>query len=304
MAKKKKINYEMGENIHDDVNTNRINWFPGHMRRAIREIKERLKMVDIVLEIRDARSPLVTGNAAVHQATGEKSRLIVINKTNLADPEIVKLWIKWFSTQATPFVFVNCFDVDSLNEIVLMAKKVVHDKRLLSNPDGVFKDGLKMMVLGLPNTGKSTIINKLAKRNATKVADKPGQTRQQLWVNIDNELRILDTPGVMPPKINKHEHGLWLAALNAIPDRVVESEVPACFIVEHLLESVSEIFKEKYKFDDLKIDLITALNHIATIRGCMRHKGEYDYDRVYKIILSDFRSGSLGLISFGLPPEE
>lgn len=298
----KKINYDRGENIHDDVHLNRINWFPGHMNKAIKEIKRRLKMVDIVLEIRDARSPLATGNKSVNKELGEKSKLIVINKTNLANPEVVRQWELWFSDQDIPFVFINCFDKSSLKKIVKMSKKIVQDKRLKSNPDGVSKTKLKMMIIGLPNTGKSTIINKLANRNASKVADKPGQTQQQLWVNIDKDLEILDTPGVMPPKIDKHEHGLWLAALHAIPDKIVAPETSACFIVEYLLKENSELFQKHYKIDSLDIDLIEALNQIAKAKGCVRHKGEYDYERVYRIVLSDFRSGTLGLISFGLPP--
>jgi ribosome biogenesis GTPase A len=302
-SKKTRINYELGDNIHDEVHTNRINWFPGHMNKAIRQIKERLKKVDIVLEIRDARSPLVTGNKAVHEAIGEKGRLIVINKTNLADPKTVKLWQVWFEAQGVPFIFVNCFDKTSLNKIILNAKKVIHSRWKQSNPDKeITRKSLRMIILGLPNTGKSTIINLLAKRTATKTADRPGLTQQQIWIKVDGELELLDTPGVMPPKIDKHEHGLWLSALNAIPDKVVQPEVPACFIIEHFLKIKSEAFKNRYNLESLDTDLVGVLDHIGKLRGCIRHKGEIDYDRVYKIILLDFRHGDLGPVSLGIPP--
>ncbi len=299
---KKKINYNLGEQIHDNVTLTNINWFPGHMSKAIKQVKQRLKMVDIVLEVRDARSPLVTGNKALAQAFGEKNHLIVINKKNLADPESLKLWDVWFQKQGIPFIFTNCLDTGALKLIVQKAKDVVRQRRLQSNPDGKFKTTLKMMVIGLPNTGKSTIINKMANRNASKVANRPGQTQHQLWVKVDQDLSILDTPGIMPPKIDKHEHGLWLASLHAIPDNVITPEVPACYIVEHLLKEKSEIFKERYNLESLDIDLIETLDQIAKVKGCLRHKGEPDYDRVYKLVLTDFRSGNLGRISFGVPP--
>ena len=302
MAKKKKINYDLGENIHDDVHRRRVNWFPGHMNKAIREVKEKLKQVDIVLEVRDARAPLTTGNTAFDEAVGQKNRLIVFNKTNLADPKVVSLWKDWFSHQATPFVFINCLDKKELKLITETAKKIVHAKILESNPDYKEKKKFRMMVIGLPNTGKSTIINRLANRNASKAADKPGQTRTQLWVNVDEELEILDTPGIMPPKIAKYEHGLWLAAIHAVPSTIVEEEDSACFIVKYMLETKNHFFKEKYQLDSLEMDYIEALNQIAKLRGCIRQKGEYDYDRVYKIVLIDFRSGELGPISLGLPP--
>lgn len=303
MAKKKKINYDLGENIHDNVHRRTINWFPGHMNKAIKEIKQKLKQVDIVLEIRDARAPLTTGNSAFDEAVGQKNRLIVFNKTNLADPKVVNEWKEWFSKKETPFLFINCFDKSELKLIVKSAKEIVHQKILESNPEFSGKKRFRMMIIGLPNTGKSTIINKLAKKSATKAADKPGQTRQQLWVTVDEELEILDTPGIMPPKIAKHEHGLWLAVIHAIPSTIVDEEDSACYLVKYLLEKKSAYFKEKYKFESLDIDYIEALNHIAKVRGCIRQKGEYNYDRVYTLILNDFRAGELGPLSFGLPPK-
>lgn len=299
--KKKKVNYEMGDNIHDDVTLRRINWFPGHMNKAIRQIKERIKQVDIILEVRDARSPLVTANPKAHEAIGDKNRLVVLNKANLADPEKLKDWDTWFRRDGVPYVFINCFDKESLNKIINKSKKIIQDNK--TKEDDGTKKKLKMMIIGLPNTGKSTIINKLAKRNATKAADRPGQTQKQLWVNVDETIEVLDTPGIMPPKIDSYEEGLWLAALHAIPEKIVKAEDSACFVVEHLLKEKCEIFKTKYKLDNFDSGLVETLNMIAKARGCIRKKGEFDYDRVYKLILQDFRAGDLGPISLGEPPE-
>ncbi len=285
-----------------DDSKKRINWLPGHMTKAIENITSQLKMVDIVLEIRDARSPIVTGNNSLNRQLRDKSRLIVLNKTNLADPNIVKLWTKWFSKQCEPFVFINCFESHSLKQIIKMTKDIVNKKRLKSNPTCTEKSKFKLMIVGLPNTGKSTIINRLAKKNATKVADVPGKTKHQLWVNVSSDLAILDTPGVLPPSVESDEHGLWLSALYTIPDKIMEVENTACFIIEHLLRIESSVFKKHYKLESFDLDIVKTLDQIAKLRGCIRKKNEYDYERVYTIILNDFRSGKLGPISFGHPP--
>jgi ribosome biogenesis GTPase A len=286
----------------EEYDYNRINWFPGHMNKAIKEIKKKIKLVDIILEVRDARTPLASGNKENYLSHGNKPYLIVINKSNLADPETVKLWENWFTEQKETFLFINALDEKSLLNIVKRSKQILHAHRLKSNPKMRPKTKMKMMILGLPNTGKSTIINMLANRNASKVGAKPGQTKHQLWVKVDNDLDILDTPGVMPPNIKNQTHGMWLSAIHAIPDHIVPPENSACFIINHLLKLKSNAFKEHYDFESLDIDLVTACDHIGKRRGCLRSGGGFDYDHIYKIILNDFRIGALGLVSFGVPP--
>ncbi|MDD4972772.1 MAG: ribosome biogenesis GTPase YlqF [Bacteriovorax sp.] len=280
-----------------------FNWFPGHMARAVREIKEKVKLVDIVLEIRDARAPLASGNKTMEETLRQKSRLILLNKVNLADPKMIHLWEEWFKKQGEPFLFLDCFDKGSMKKALSMARAIVDQKRRDSNPDTYEpKAKLKLMIIGLPNTGKSTIINQLANRNATKVADRPGQTQVQQWIVIDKDLDLLDTPGVMPPLLAKEEHGLWLSALNAIPDEAMGEERPATFLIEYLKERNSKELKERYKLESLELSVEEILEKIATLRGCVRQKGLPDLERVYKLILIDFRKGDLGKICFGVPP--
>ncbi len=297
MANKNKTGIEHLENNH-------FNWFPGHMNKAIKEIKKNIKLVMIIIEVRDARAPMVSGNKDNYDSNGEKPYLIVLNKTNLADPKAIKLWQEWFSKKKESFIFVNALDKKSIKAIIKRSKEIIHAHRLKSNSTIPAKDKIKMMVLGLPNTGKSTIINKLANRDATKAAPNPGQTKVQLWIKVDKDLEILDTPGVMPPKINQQIHGMWLSAIHAIPDHIITPDYSACFIVEHLLKIKSQAFREHYKFESLNIDLIAACDHIAKQRGCLRSGGGYDYDHSYKIILGDFRKGNLGPTCFELPPVE
>ena len=281
---------------------NRINWFPGHMKKAIETIQQSIRLVNIIIEVRDARAPMASGNKGTYQSRGQIPYLIVLNKANLADPEAVKSWTNWFTKQNEPFVFINALDKKSIKTIIKRAKEVLHAHRLKSNPSIKPKDKMKMMILGLPNTGKSTIINKLANRNASKAAQKPGQTTSVLWVNVDKNLDILDTPGVMPPRIDVQVHAKWLSAIHAIPDHIVTPDESACFIAQLLLNLKSPGFKEHYKFTSLDIDLVTACNHIGKLRGCLRSGGLYDYEHIYKIILADFRKGAFGPICFELPP--
>ena len=301
--KRKKNKENLNHLLTEENSENHINWFPGHMNKAVNEIQKRLKLVDIILEIRDARSPLVTGNAKITQAIGGKSRLLLLNKAHLANQEVLKSWEQWFTKRGQNFITIQEFDTKTMNLIIETAKDIIRKKRQLSNPGIKDKKQIRLMVLGLPNTGKSTLINKLASRNALRAANKPGLTRAQQWVKVSSEIEMLDTPGVMPPKIDKFEHGQWLAALHAIPDSVVTSEVPACYLIEYFMKTKNESVKDQYDLEHFDHDLISALNHIAKKRGCLLKGGEYDYERVYDIILGDFRSGRLGEVSLGIPPK-
>lgn len=281
-----------------------FNWYPGHMAKALREIKQKLSMVDIVLEIRDARVPLASGNRNLYEGLGQKPKLIVLNKVNLADEEIVAKWAQWFEKQGTPFVFVDCFDKPAIKKVVSMARQIVEDNRRSCNPDLLeSKAKLKLMIVGLPNTGKSTIINQLANKNATKVADKPGQTQIQQWIAVDSTTELLDTPGVMPHQVDREEHGLWLSAIHAIPDDIAGEETVAVFIVKHLLARKSQEFLDRFKLESFDISVDDAFLGIAKVRGCLRQKGLPDLDRVHKIVLAEFRKGELGKTCFGLPPK-
>lgn len=281
-----------------------FNWFPGHMLKAMREIKNKIKAVDIVLEIRDARVPLVTGNRELNEALRNKNRLILFNKANLSDPQEIEKWETWIKTQNINFMFLNCFDKPSIREVITRARSIVEDRRRESNPDIVSnKEKLRMMILGLPNTGKSTIINQLVGKGITKVADKPGQTRVQQWITIDEELELLDTPGVLPPIVEKEEHGIWLSLIHAIPDDIVGEEDPACYLIKLLLKNKSEAFKERYKLETFDLTVDQALEAIAKTRGAIKQKGLPDLERVFKIVIHDFRQGDLGRVCFEAPPK-
>ncbi len=281
-----------------------FNWYPGHMAKALREIKKRLQFVDVILEIRDARVPLASGNTNFDETIGNKPKLLVFNKANLVDAATVKKWEAWFLKEGLPHIFLNCFDRPSINKAISLARTIVEDHHKACNPEqSSHVEKLQLMIIGLPNTGKSTIINVLSQKNSTKVADKPGQTLLQQWIQIpEHGIALLDTPGVMPPKINKVVHALYLSAIHAIPDDISDEQDTAVFLVKHLLSQKVEKFFERYKLDHNESDVDQALVKIATVRGCLRQKGVPDLDRVYKLILADFRKGELGQTCLELPP--
>jgi ribosome biogenesis GTPase A len=280
-----------------------FNWFPGHMMKAMRDIKAKVGMVDLVIEIRDARAPVVSGNRSLTQSISGKSRLILLNKANLADQAMNEKWSEWFDKQGDPYLFINCLDRSSMKQVLAKAKSIIEKKRRDCNDDIAAKEKYKLMIIGLPNTGKSTFINSVANRNATKVADKPGQTQVQLWVKVDEDMDLIDTPGVMPPELEKDEHKIWLSLINAIPDNIVGEEDPACYLVNYFLKNKTPEFQERYKLETFELTLEEALAKIAAVRGCLKQKGLPDLERVYKLILMDFRAGEIGRISFGRPPQ-
>ena len=279
-----------------------FNWFPGHMMKAMRDIQAKVNLVDIVIEIRDARIPIVSGNLALTKSICGKSRLILLNKANLADPEMNEKWAEWFEKQGEPYLFINCLEKSSIKQVLTMARRIVESKRRECNEDIKAKDKYKLMVIGLPNTGKSTFINSVANRNATKVADKPGQTQHNLWVKIDDEMDLLDTPGIMPPQIEKDEHKIWLSLINAIPAAIVGEEDPACYLIKHFLKNKTPAFQERYKLESFDISVDEALERIAVVRGCLKQKGLPDLERVFKLVLMDFRAGEIGKVSLGKVP--
>lgn len=298
MVKRKKY-----KNIEGDENNNSsaINWFPGHMAKALQQVKENLKKVNIVLEIRDARAPLASGNPSLDEVCGQKNRLVILNKVNLANPENVLKWEKYFHDNEIPFFFANSFDDKNVKALLTKAKNLVLEKK----SDSSAKVALKMMVVGLPNTGKSTLINHLSKRKATRAADKPGLTQNQQWVNISKGIDLLDTPGIMSPQIKNEEQGLWLSAIHAIKDDIVGEDRLAFFLAKFFIEQGMEQILDYYKIDLSKKNSISLpedlLEAIALQRNYLVKGGIADLNRVYATLIKDFRKGDLGQFSFESP---
>ena len=282
-----------------------INWFPGHMAKAIRQVKEKIKLVDLILEVRDARVALTSGNRFLDEIIANKPKLIVLNKSNLAEPENIQIWKTWFKNQNQSFVFINALNQKSIKAISSEARKMMQPKWNRYIKKQIKPPPLRMMIVGVPNTGKSTLINRLTKRNAAKTGDRPGVTQAQEWIVLGKDLELLDTPGIMPSKIDTKEQGLWLCAIHAIKDEIVGKVEVATFLLEYLLKKNSGYLQKKYQIDFTSGLLIDEYVHsIGERLNFLKSKGEIDFVKTCDQLLFDFRKGLLGPCSFELPPEK
>ncbi len=279
----------------------RINWFPGHMAKALREAEQKLKNADLILEVRDARAPLASTNAELLRRLGDKPRIVILNKANLADPENLRLWIEWLRLQPVPFAAVNALDRQSLKKIPKLAKEMAAKKFQKLIRRGIRPPAARLMVLGLPNTGKSTLINGLANRKATVTGARPGVTQRQHWVIVESGLELLDTPGIMPPRIADDHTGLTLTAIHCIKDEIPGPQKVAVFLLKLLAEQAPQALKKRYGFSEPNPE--RALEEVALKAGFLKGHGVTDLNQAASRILKDFRSGSLAPLIFEEPPE-
>ncbi len=280
----------------------RINWFPGHMAKALREVQKKVKLVDLVLEVRDARVPLASGNGALQKILGQKRRLIVLNKTNFAEKENIELWKNWFLQSNQPFVFINSLEQRSLKRLTVIARQMMQDKWQTFRNKGIKPPPLRMIIVGIPNTGKSTIINRLTKRKAARTGARPGITQSQEWIVLGKDMELLDTPGIMPPKIETEEQGLWLCAIHSIKDEIPGKEKVAEFVVNHLVGNRSPAFQSRYQLENTEATPRELIIRIGEQLHMKKKKGVIDIAKTCGHILQDFRQGLLGTCSFEFPP--
>ncbi len=282
----------------------RINWFPGHMTKALREVKQKIKKVDILVEIRDARIPQSSGNPSIAEIAQGKPRLIVLNKSNLADQESCKRWESWFSNTQQTAIFINALKSASVNRITSISRKMMQKKWEKFKRKGINPPPIRLLVVGIPNTGKSTIINRLTKRNAAKTGDRPGVTRHQEWIVLGKNIELLDTPGIMPPRIETLQQGMWLCSIHAIKDEIVGKEKVAAFIIDFLKNRNSRKIKKRYRLECLDHNAEELILQIGHRLNYKKQKGSIDYYKTCNQILLDYRKGLLGNCSFEEPPDQ
>jgi|APSaa5957512622_1039677.scaffolds.fasta_scaffold43087_2 ribosome biogenesis GTPase A len=290
------------ENQNPATKSERINWYPGHMVRALRGVQKKIKSVDLVLEIRDARAPLASGNQTFHNLLGQKSKLVVLNKSRLAEPNNIKLWQEWFLNSEMPLVEVDAFEPTCARKIKDAANKLMQKKWLSFKKKGIKPPPMRMMIIGIPNTGKSTLINRLTKRSATRTGDRPGVTRGQEWIVLGKNLELLDTPGIMPPRIDSEQQGLWLCAIHAIRDEIVGKEKVANFVLEIVASKNPSMVQKRYHLEQIHSDIDDLIHQIGRNMNYLKKKGDIDISKTCGQILHDFRSGTLGPCSFETPP--
>lgn len=272
-----------------------INWYPGHMKKTKEEIKNSLKLVDIVLEVIDARIPKSSRNPLITEITEKKDRIIIMNKTDLSDPIENEKWIKKFADDGIKAIKMNAKEKINTKEIYNIAKEILFEKFKKNEEKNIENENIRMMVVGIPNSGKSTFINNIAKRKGARVGNRPGVTQQKQWIKTKENILLLDTPGVLWPKFDG-QTGLNLSFTNAIKDEILNIEELCLKFIEFMKESYPKNLEERYKIDSNKTAL-EIYEEIGIKRGAIIRKGEVDYTRCANLIFNDFRSGKLGRIT-------
>ncbi len=274
-----------------------INWFPGHMAKTRRQIKESLKMVDAIIEIRDARIVSSSKNPDIEDICGNKPRIILLNKKDLAEDKVTKKWIDSLSQDNIKVLAVNSVTGEGLNKIKPTLNELLKEKHERMKNKGLVKIVDRVMVVGIPNVGKSSFINKMAKNSIAKVGDRPGVTKSKQWIKTKIDIELMDTPGVLWPKLDSEIVQLNLAFTGAIKDEIMDIETLALRLVERLQVKYPERLMKRYKLEALEENPLDNLDNIGRKRGALISKGEIDYNRISVIILDEFRGGKLGAIS-------
>ena len=272
---------------------NNIQWYPGHMAKANKEILNQIGVVDIVIEIRDARIPLASTNPNFNDENFlKKPHLIILNKADLADKVENNKWLNYLNKENT--LFVNSTS-DNLSKIVVnKCKEILKEKLEKAKAKGIKKKVIKAMVIGIPNVGKSTFINNIVNKKAQKVENRPGVTKNVSWININDDLLLLDTPGVLWPKFSDQKQAMWLSIVGSINDDILDKEELTRFAVEEINKLYPNVLKDRYYINDSE-DL---LREIGLNKKCLKKNGEVDYLKTSELILNDIRNNKLGNLTY------
>ena len=281
-----------------------IGWYPGHMHKARRQIEERIKLVDIVYEILDARIPYSSQNPLIKEIVGMKKRLIILNKADLADVRVTKLWLDEFNKRGDVAIAINSLHSSVKDKILTKSKQMLVEKFEKEKTKGLRPRPIRAMIIGIPNSGKSTLINTLAKRKATLVANRPGVTKAQQWIKVASELELLDTPGMLWPKLESEHVGFSLALTGAIKDSILPIDEVAIYAIKYLLENYKALLFERYNLCAEQVDLgdpVSILTTIGINRKFLISGAEIDNDRTCETLVKEIRDVKLGRLSFETP---
>ena len=273
-----------------------INWYPGHMAKTKREVSEKLSLIDVVYEVIDARIPMSSKNKDIDDLVKNKPRILIMTKLDLADIDETKKWISYYEKLGYKVIALDLLNNPNLQRIFDETNKiatVLNQKRI---EKGLKTRKTRVLILGIPNVGKSTLNNRLVGKKATNVGNKPGITKQLEWIRINDQIELLDTPGILWPKLDNEEIALNLASTTAIKEEILNLEEVAIYIIETLLRLYPDNIKERYNLKT-ETDIVDILDKIGLKIGAIR-QGETDYDKVYQTVLKDLREGYLGKVTF------
>mgnify|MGYP004638424643 FL=1 len=281
-----------------------IQWFPGHMTKTKRQIQASLKLVDAVAEILDARIPLSSNNPDLQKLIQNKPKVVLLNKCDMANQNATSRWIDYYASQGVTAIAVDCKSGKGLNKFAPAVNNVLAERRERLKAKGMVNPMLRIMIVGIPNVGKSSFINRVAKQNRAKVEDRPGVTRGNQWYSIAKNIEMLDTPGVLWPKFDDKIVGERLAFTGAVKDQILDTELLAVRLLDFLRSLKPADFIVRFKLDDVDLDAVDSyelLNIIGKKRGMLISGGEINTERAAIMLLDEFRSGKLGRITLEMP---
>lgn len=290
--RKKRQEMKNGENKKETQNQKlkNVHWFPGHMVKATREIIERLKVIDVIIEIVDSRAPISSKNPFLEDVTNSKKRLLVFSKKDLTDDNKINMFEKYYQDRNYDTILANLNDKKDILEIIKKVQFLGKDRQEKYLKRGMKPQPLRVMIIGIPNVGKSTLINKLTRKNAASVQNTPGHTRAQQWVRINENFELLDTPGILPPHYEDKTYSLHLALIGSIKENILPIEDLYDYLIEFLLKEYPSSLNKRYGVDEtLSIHEIT--NEIAKRRGLLLKGNEYDEEKTKKLVLKEFKEG-------------
>lgn len=280
-----------------------IQYFPGHMSKALRQVEEKLKYVDIVLELRDARIPYSSSNPKIEAIIKKKPRLILLTKSVMAEMNKTEEWINYYQENNITALAIDTISNYQIDKIIPTARLILKDLFDKEKKKGLKERPIKAMIIGIPNVGKSTLTNKLANKKVAQTGDRPGITRHLQWINIKDEMLLLDTPGVLWPKFENKDVGLKLAVTGAIKDEILPLDDVAIYALDFLKTNYPNRLKERYNLSEISDNNIELMEAIGRKRGCLLPGNKINYDKVIDIILYEIRNMMLGKLTFEVPSD-
>ncbi|MCT2534504.1 ribosome biogenesis GTPase YlqF [Aquibacillus koreensis] len=278
-----------------------IQWFPGHMAKAKRQVQEKLKLVDFVIELVDARAPESSQNPMLHQVLQEKPKMIVLMKKDLADPIQTEAWIQTYKTKDIPAIAVDVQQKQDIQQVISLAKEMGKAKLEKMIKKGIRPRPARAMIIGIPNVGKSTLINRLANKKIAKTGDRPGVTTSQQWIKVKKDFELLDTPGILWPKFEDQQVGYRLAAIGTIKDQILSLQDIAAFAITYLQQHYPAILESRFQISHNQEDMAEIFEEIGRLRGCLESGGKINYEKTADIIIRDLRSGRIGRVTLEKP---
>ena len=272
-----------------------INWYPGHMEKTKRKIREMIKLIDVVYELIDARIPYSSKNPMITSILKNKPHIIILTKSAMANKEMTKKWINYYQSQNSNVIAIDSLTMENVKKIETITLSVLQEKIERDKSRGLKKRAVRAMIVGIPNVGKSTLINKLVNKNVTITGNKPGVTKAQQWIRINQNLELLDTPGVLWPKFEDPKVGIHLALTGAIKNEILHNDDLILYLLTFLKENYKGLLNQRFSIDE-ESDNISILNDIMVKRGIQKE----DYDRCYELIMNEFRSCKIGKITLDL----